>query len=157
MVVLATSFNRRHAGRSILTYPRSLSRMLIKCYVSIDGTLADQFLLDEAKKANCKQEFIVSIDGTLADQFLHYESSLWEQRVSLFCFNRRHAGRSILTNQRVSLCNEFSLWSFNRRHAGRSILTPTNSTVSVATSVIVSIDGTLADQFLLQDVQSRLL
>ena len=66
-------FNRRHAGRSILTYPRSLSRMLIKCYVSIDGTLADQFLLSDAKLT--KMQRVLEFQSTARWQINSYFGS----------------------------------------------------------------------------------
>ena len=64
----------------------------------------------------------VSIDGTLADQFLPKECAQTNSMGCTVCFNRRHAGRSILTQ----------IMSFG-------ILEKINA---------VSIDGTLADQFL---------
>ena len=67
--------------------------------------------------------WLVSIDGTLADQFLQ--------------------------SQRTSLKEEHTAWiGFNRRHAGRSILTLVKTLVKILPQRQVSIDGTLADQFL---------
>ena len=94
----STGFNRRHAGRSILTLLH-LNEEESKAFFSFNRRHAGRSIL--TWKEYCEEREIayaqVSIDGTLADQFLHWYEIPF--RVTLYWkrFNRRHAGRSILT------------------------------------------------------------
>ena len=55
--------------------------ILERVRVSIDGTLADQFLQTNRLDLNYKYPSGVSIDGTLADQFLHTKTELRLSRI----------------------------------------------------------------------------
>ena len=92
----------------------------------------------------------VSIDGTLADQFLPHREVKWWVFSKILSFNRRHAGRSILT-QKLQATDLNHIYCFNRRHAGRSILTKISRSILPSWPQEVSIDGTLADQFLQEE------
>ena len=121
------------------------------CLVSIDGTLADQFLHNEPKYG-CERILYEGFQSTARWQINSYKRTK-KLLGSVWCkgsFNRRHAGRSILTTRFFFITRQITkeqfqstarwqinsyleklspskrnstLESFNRRHAGRSILT----------------------------------
>ena len=90
-------FNRRHAGRSILTFSKRVKNLNAIRRVSIDGTLADQFL--PYKKDTTALKLEPEFQSTARWQINSYlgEGYFIVNRHSGICFNRRHAGRSILT------------------------------------------------------------